>query len=182
MIGWSDTTAFRPWRRSLIPDHRVDKEDLNPMPKQSTSEDDEPVVLNTLPAGGVSMDIVDTLNDGDVFDIVGPLVIDTHTDRITHLNLVVDNTHHFVGWNPMNERWEQIVVVEDEEDEDAETVVLETAINIFDDKTGEPIFSFDGPAEPRTEEIIAFVWEYVEYTNPVTDHLYNVMDEALEEL
>jgi hypothetical protein len=62
------------------------------MTEPSTPEEDEPVVLNTLPAGGVSMDIVDTLNEGDVFAIVGPLVIDTLTDRITHLNLVVNNT------------------------------------------------------------------------------------------
>lgn len=152
------------------------------MTEQSTSEEDEPVILSTLPAGGVSMNTVDTLNEGDVFDIAGPLVIDTNTDRITHLNLVVNNTHHFVGWNPTTEQWEQIVVVEDQEDEDDETVVLETAISMFDDETGEPVLVFDGPAEPSIEEIIAFVWEYVEYTNADTDHLYNVMDEALEEL
>lgn len=152
------------------------------MTEQSTSEEDEPVVLSTLPAGGVSMDIVDTLNEGDVFDIVGPLVIDTNTDRITHLNLFVNNTHHFVGWNPTTERWEQIVVVEDQEDEDDETVVLKTAISMFDDATGEPVLAFDEPAEPSIEDIIAFVWEYVEYTNPDTDHQYDVMDEALEEL
>lgn len=157
------------------------------MTEPSTSEEDESVVLDTLPAGGVSMDIVDSLNEGDVFDIVGPLVIDTRTDRITHLNLVVNNTHHFVGWNPTSKRWEQIVVVEDQEDEDDEkdegdeTVALKTAISMFDDETGEPRLVFDGPAEPSIEEIIAFVWEYVEYTNPDTDHLYNVMDEALEE-
>ena len=143
------------------------------MTKQSISEEDEPVVLDTLPAGGVSMDIIDTLNEGDVFDIVGPLVMDTHTDRITHLNLVLNNTHHFVGWNPTNERWEQIVVVEEQEHEDDETVVLKTAISIFDDETGEPVLVFDGPAEPSTKDIAAFVWEYVEHTNPNTDHLYN---------
>lgn len=162
--------------------YRVYKENINPMSEQSTSEEDEPVVLDTLPAAGVSMDIVDTLNEGDVFDIVGPLVIDTHTDRITHLNLVVNNMHHFVGWNPTNERWEQIVVVEEQEDEDDETVALKTAISMFDDETEEPVLVFDGPAEPSTEDIVAFVWEYVEHTNPNTDHLYNVMDEALEEL
>jgi hypothetical protein len=151
------------------------------MTDQSPSEEDEPVVLNTLPAGGVSMNTVDTLNEGDVFDIVGPLVIDSRTDRITHLNLVINHKHHFVGWNPTNERWEQIVVVEDRDDEDDETVVLKTAISMFDDETGEPVLVFDGPTEPSTEDVVAFIWEYVEYTNPDTDHLYNVMDEALEE-
>lgn len=152
------------------------------MTEQSPSEEDEPVVLNTLPAGGVNMNTIDTLNEGDVFDIVGPLVIDSRTDRITHLDLVVNDTHHFVGWNPTNERWEQIVVVEDQNDEDDETVVLKTAISMFDDGTGEPVLVFDGPTEPSTEDVVAFVWEYVEYTIPDTGHLYNVMDEALEEL
>lgn len=152
------------------------------MTEQSPSEEDEPVVLNTLPAGGVSMNTVDTLNEGDVFDIVGPLVIDSRTDRITHLNLVVNDTHHFVGWNPINERWEQIIVVEEQEVEDDETVVIKTAISIFDDGTKEPVLVFDGPTEPNIEHVVEFVWEYVENTNPDTEHLYNVMDQALEEL
>jgi len=87
-----------------------------------------------------------------------------------------------VGWNPTTERWERIVVVEEQEGEDDETVVLRSAISLFDDETGAPALVFDGPAEPSTEDIVAFVWEYVEYTNSDTDHLYNVMDDALGEL
>lgn len=151
------------------------------MSEQPNSEEDGPVVLNTLPAGGVSMNTVDTLDEGDVFDMVGPLVIDTDTDRITHLTLVVNDTHHFVGWNPTDEQWEQIVVVTDEQADD-NTVVLETAISVFDDETEEPVLVFDQTAEPSIEDVVAFVWEYVEYTYPETDHLFNVMDEALEEL
>lgn len=149
------------------------------MTDRSPLKNESPVVLDTLPDAGLNMETVDTLNEGDAFDIVGPLVIDTNTDRITHLNFVINDTYYFVGWNPTNQRWERIVVVVDEQRDD-NTVVLEAAISVIDDETGEPILVFD-QSEPTTEDIVAFVWEYVEYTYPETDHLYNVMDEALDE-
>jgi hypothetical protein len=86
-----------------------------------------------------------------------------------------------VGWNPENEQWEQILVVADEADE-ADAVVLKTASSMIDDTTGEPSPDVDLGPDPDNEAIVAFVWEYVEYTYPETERLYNVMDEALEEL
>ena len=72
---------------------------------------DPVVVLEALPDGSLSMNQVEALEDGDAIGLVGPLVIDTHTDRVTHLNIVIGDTHYYVGWNPTNEQWERILVV-----------------------------------------------------------------------
>jgi hypothetical protein len=151
------------------------------MTEHPTPDDESLVVLNSLPSGGLSMEIVEIFNDRDVFEMVGPLIIDTTTNQITHLNFAIDDRHHFIGWNPTNEQWEQIIVVVDEKADDG-TVVLESAIRIFDDETGELALGFDQTTNPSVEDVAAFVWEYVEYTHPETDRLFNVMDEALDEL
>lgn len=41
---------------------------------------DPVVVLEALPDGSLSMNQVEALEDGDAIDLVGPLVIDKHTD------------------------------------------------------------------------------------------------------
>jgi hypothetical protein len=139
------------------------------------------VVLEALPDSSLSTNQVEALEDGDAIDLVGPLVIDTHTHRITHLNIVIGDTHYFVGWNPTNEQWERILVVVDTDEEDDETV-LGSAISVVDDETGEAVIGFDPDSNPDTEEIVEFVWAYVEYTYPETEQLYNVMDNAIDEL
>lgn len=78
---------------------------------------------------------------------------------------------------PGKERWEQILVAVDTE----ATPVFKTAISVFDDETGEPVLWFDPDSDPGIEDIVEFVWKYVEYTYPETDRLFNVMDKALEE-
>jgi hypothetical protein len=142
------------------------------------------VVLEALPDDSLNMNQVEALEDGDAIDLAGPLVIDTHTDRVTHLNIVIGDAHYFVGWNPTNEQWEQILVVVEtnEEDEEDDETVLESAISVVDDETGEVVLGFDPNSNPDTEEIVEFVWEYVEYTYPETKRLYNVMDDAIDEL
>ena len=139
------------------------------------------VVLEALPDGSLSMNQVEALEDGDAIDLVGPLVIDTHNDRSTHLNIVIGDTHYFVGWNPTNEQWEQILVVIETDDKEDETV-LESAISVVDDETGETVLGLDPNSNPDTDQIVEFVWEYVEYTYPETERLYNVMDDAIDEL
>jgi hypothetical protein len=141
-----------------------------------TAGDGSITTLESLPDGGLSMAQIDTLGDGDTLELAAPLVIDITTSRVTHLDLVVDETHHFVGWNPTERQWEQILVVVDEADD----LVLESTIGAFDDESGEPATT--PSANPETEEIAAFVWEYVEHTYPDTTHLFNVMNQALEEL
>lgn len=136
------------------------------------------VVLDAFPDGSLSMNQVDALEDGNAIDLVAPLVIDIHTGRVTHLDLVIDDTHYYVGWNRESEQWERILVALDKDDGS----VLETAISVVDDETGEVVLGFDSNSNPDTEEIAAFIWEYVEYTYPETERLYNVMDDALEEL
>jgi hypothetical protein len=149
------------------------------MTKPSIPEDGSPVVvLDAMPDGSLSMSQVDALEDGDAIDLVGPLVIDSYTGRVTHLDLIIDDTHYYVGWNPENEQWERILVVLDEDDGS----VLETAISVVDDETGEVVVGLDPNSNPDTEEIVAFIWEYVEYTYTETERLYNVMDDAIEEL
>jgi hypothetical protein len=86
-----------------------------------------------------------------------------------------------VGWNPTNEQWEQILLVIETDDEEDETV-LESAISVVDDETGEIVLGLDPNSNPDTEQIVEFVWEYVEYTYPETERLYNVMDDAIDEL
>lgn len=66
----------------------------------------------------------------------------------------------------------------DTEDE----LVLESAITVYDDESGEVAIGFDPNGSPEVPDIVEFVRKYVEYTFPETDDLYNVMDEALEQL
>lgn len=136
------------------------------------------VTLESLPPGSLSMSQIDSLGEADSIEIAAPLVIDTTTSRVTHFDLVLDDTHHYLGWNPTEQQWEQILVVVDAEDE----LVLESAITVYDDESGEVEIGFDPNGNPEIEDIVEFVWEYVEYTVPETDDLYNVMDEALGEL
>lgn len=124
------------------------------------------------------MSQLDTLSEADAIDIAAPLVINTPTSRVTHFDLAFDDTHHFLGWNPTNDQWEQILVVVDTED----TPVLDSAVTVHEGESGEEKIGFDPDKDPEIEEIVEFVWEYVEYTYPETDDLYNVMDEALGEL
>lgn len=44
----------------------------------------------------LSMTQLDTLDEADAIDIAAPLVIDTPTSSVTHFDLVVDDTHHYV--------------------------------------------------------------------------------------
>ena len=166
----------------ICPHNHVYSKTYNHITEPSTpGGGDTVVVLGALPDGSLSMNQVEALEDGDAIDLVGPLVIDTHTDRVTHLNIVIGDTHYYVGWNPTNEQWERILVVVETEEEDDESV-LESAISVVDDETGELVLGIDPDSHPDTEEIVEFVWEYVEYTYPETERLYNVMDDAIHEL
>jgi hypothetical protein len=61
-------------------------------------------------------------------------------------------------------------------------LVLKSAISVYDDASGELEIGFDPNGNLEVADIVAFVWEYVEYTYPETDTLYNVMDDALADL
>lgn len=149
------------------------------MPEPFESDETESIVtLESLPAGCLSIAQIDTLGESDAIELAAPCIIDTTTSRVTHFDLVYDDTHHFLGWNPTNEQWEQILVAVDTEDEP----ILESAIAVYDDESGEVVVGFDPSDTPEIPDIVEYVWEYAEYTYPQADDLYNVMDEALEEL
>lgn len=135
------------------------------------------VTLESLPTGTLSMAQLDSLDEAAAIDIAAPLVIDTTTSRVSHFDLVVDDTHHYLGWNPTENQWEQLLVVDTEDD-----LVLESAINVCDDASGEREIGFDPNGNPEIADIVEFVWAYVEYTYSKTDTLYNVMDDALADL
>jgi len=143
-----------------------------------SDESDSIVTLNSLPEGSLSISQIDTLREADSIEVAAPLVINMTTDRVTHFDLVYDDTHHYLGWNPTDGQWEQILVVADAEDE----LIVESAVTAFADETGAGSTQL-GPSEnPRMEDIIEYVWEYIEYTYSDTTELYNVMDEALKEI
>ncbi|MHC3439175.1 hypothetical protein ACYJ1Y_14020 [Natrialbaceae archaeon A-gly3] len=143
------------------------------------SEETGPVVtLESLPPESLSMSQLESLEETDAIEIAAPLVIDTTTSRVTHFDLVLDDTHYYLGWNPTENQWERMLVVEDTEEE----LVVESAITVYDDESGEIVVGFDPHDDPEVEDFIDFVWKYVEYTFPETNYLYNVMDDALEEL
>lgn len=139
---------------------------------------DSIVTLDSLPPGSLSMSQIDALSEADSVEIAAPLVIDTTTDRVTHFDLVYDDTHHYLGWNPTDDQWERILVVVDTKDE----LVVESAVTISTTETGPPPIKLDPSENPEIEDIVKYVWQYVEHTYPDTDNLCNVMDEALKEL
>jgi len=139
---------------------------------------DSIVTLDSLPPGSLSMSQIDTLGEASSIEIAAPLVIETTTDRITHFDLVYDDTHHYLGWNPTDEQWEQILVVVETEDE----LVVEAAVIVPEDEAESATIELNQSESPEIEDIVEYVWEYVKHTWPDTDNLYNVMDEALEEL
>lgn len=124
------------------------------------------------------MSQIETLDQSDAIDIAAPLVIDPTTQSVTHVNLVSDDTHYYLGWNPDKQEWVRLLVALDTEDDP----LLESALTVYDDETGDVVVGFEPDDSPTTEDILEFVWEYVEYTFPETDNLYNVMDEALDEM
>jgi hypothetical protein len=132
--------------------------------------------LESLPEDGISMDQIDALAESEAMDLAAPLVVDTSTSLVTHLDIVLGERHYFVGWNPSECQWERMLVVVDSEDE----LVVESTIDAFDDASGEPTTTLDRHSEMN--EITAFVQEYVEHTYPETSGLFNVMEHALEEL
>jgi hypothetical protein len=137
-----------------------------------------PLRLKALPDGSLSETQIEALREGDAFDVVAPIVVDTATGRVTHLDLTVDDTYFFLGWNPDDECWERILTVVDEGDKSIQV----SAISIVDDETGESEFQFEPGADPDVKELTEFVWEYVEHTYTDTDRLFDIMDEALTEL
>jgi hypothetical protein len=141
-------------RKTVIcPDNHVYSKTCDHMTEPSTTEGDPVVVLEALPDGSLTMNQVETLEDGDAINLVGPLIIDTHTDRVTHLNIVIRDTHYYVGWNPTNEQWEQILVVVETEQEDDESV-LESAISVVDEETEELVLGFEADSNPDPEEML----------------------------
>lgn len=121
---------------------------------------------------------IEALSESNGSEIAAPLVIDTTTSSVTHFDFVYDDTHHILGWNPTDDQWEQILVVVDKEDK----LVLKSAVTVHEDESGKVKIGLDPNTNPELADIIEFIWRYVEYTYPGTDDLYNVMDEALEEL
>jgi hypothetical protein len=55
------------------------------------------VTLESLPTGALSMAQLDSLDEAAAIDIAAPLVIDTTTSKVSHFDLVVDDTHHYLG-------------------------------------------------------------------------------------
>jgi hypothetical protein len=76
---------------------------------------DSIVTLDSLPVGSLSRSQIEALRAAEPIQLVSPLVIDTVTDRITHFNLVHDDMHYFLGWNPTRTQWEQILVIADKD-------------------------------------------------------------------
>lgn len=142
------------------------------------SGSDSIVTLDSLPAMSLSMSQIDTLSEADSIDVAAPLVIDTTTDRVTHFDLVYDDTHHYLGWNPTTGQWEQMLVVVDAEDE----LVVESAITVSTEETEATPLQFNSGENPEIEDLVEYAWKYIEHTYPDTTDLYNVMDEALEEV
>ncbi|RZV10870.1 hypothetical protein BDK88_2073 [Natrinema hispanicum] len=134
--------------------------------------------VESLPAGGLSMSQIDALSGSDAAEVAAPLVIDTTSSSVTHFDLVFDDTHHCLGWNPTDNQWEQILVVVDNEDE----LVLESAATVYEADSKEVKIGLEQSRNPELKDIAEFIWRYVEYTYLETDDLHNVMDEALEEL
>jgi hypothetical protein len=63
------------------------------------------------------MSQIEDIGEADPIEVVAPLVIDTTVDRVTHIDLVHEDTHHYIGWNPATEQWEQLLVVDETEEE-----------------------------------------------------------------
>lgn len=139
-----------------LSDNHVYREVLEFMTEPLPPEEEcQTITLEALPDGSLNTTHVDALREGDTLDMVAPLVIDESTGRVTHLNLVVDERHHYVGWNPDEMRWELILVVEE-----IDTIVVETASSVFDDETEEPVVWLDPDSDPELEDLVEFVWEY----------------------
>lgn len=124
------------------------------------------------------MSQIEALSEADSIEVAAPLVFDTTTNRVTHFDLVYDDTHHYLGWNPTDSQWEKILVVLDAEDE----LIVESAVTVSADETGAVPIQLSPRENPEIEDIIEYVWEYVEYTYSDTTDLYNVMHEALKEI
>ncbi|MDQ2050785.1 hypothetical protein RBH26_09835 [Natronolimnohabitans sp. A-GB9] len=149
------------------------------MPDPHRSAETTPVVtLDSLPDGGFSTSQIDSLNDSEPIELAAPLVIDLTMSRISHVDLVFDDTHHFLGWSTTKQQWERLLVVKDTDDE----LVVESAVAVSDDESGEAVVELEPHGDIQTENLVDFVWEYVDCTYSNTDHLYNAMDDALEEL
>lgn len=134
------------------------------------------MTLESLPEGGLTMDQVEALEEGEGLDLAAPLIIDTSTSLVTHLDIVLGERHYFLGWNPSERQWERMLVVVDSEGE----LEVESTTDAFDTESGEPATTLD--QHPEIDEITAFVQAYVEHTYPETSDLFNVMEQALEEL
>lgn len=136
------------------------------------------VTVESLPAGGLSLSQIDALNESAAAEIAAPLVIDTTSSSVTHIDLAFSDTHHCLGWNPTDNQWEQILVVVDNEDE----LVLESAATVYEAESKEVKIGLEQSRNPELKDLVEFIWRYVEYTYLETDDLYDVMDEALAEL
>lgn len=149
------------------------------MPDPLEDAETKPVVtLDSLPDGGLSMSQIDSLGEAEPIALAAPLIVDMTTSRITHVDLVFDDTHHFLGWNPTDEQWIQLLVVEDT----AAELVVESAVTVDDDESGEIVVDLELHDESQIDDFVDFVWQYADYTFSDPDRLYNVMDDALEEL
>lgn len=135
------------------------------------------VTLDSLPHGSLSISQIENIGEAESIEIVAPLVIDTATDRVTHFDLVHNDTHHYVGWNPTAEQWEQLLVV----DETAEELTVVSAIGVTD-KTGASLINLSKGDQPDIPDIVKTTWEHIEATYPQTADLYNVMEDALKDL
>jgi len=134
-------------------------------------------IVESLPDGSLSFDQVNALEEADAIELAAPIVIEEHSGRITHFNLVSGDTHYYVGWNQDKGQWERILVVTEEE----ESLVVEQVTTFFDDESGDPEIWFDTEADPGLEALADFIWEYVQHTYQDTSGLRNIIGEATED-
>lgn len=136
------------------------------------------VPLDSLPDGSLQFDTLETFETAEAIEIAAPIVMDADTNRVTHLDVVIDDIHYYIGWNPSTERWERILVLTETED----SIVVKHAPTIPNEETDGSETAVTIESDPEPEDIAAFIWEYVKSTYPDTTGLRNIGHEAAREL
>lgn len=136
-------------------------------------------VVSALPADSLTHIQYKALEQSDSFESCAPLIADTTRQRITHLSLQVGETNYFLGWDPDDEHWVQIITFEWPE-EMGEVEMDIDVLEVFDDDTGEPLLEFDLDEENFIDSIHAHVKNHAEYAYDDTDNLWFIIDEGRE--
>lgn len=132
--------------------------------------------LDALPQGSLRDSHLDTLRDSEHIDSVIPLVGDPETAGFTHIDIVLEPSHHFVGWCPDDGQWVRIAHLVDR----GETTGVESTIGVYHDETGEPELEYDPGPRPDLDDFWEFVREFIDHTYPESDRLFDRMESVRE--